>query len=271
MEKARLFVAGVPADTRTEEVAAYFGQIGKIDLVVTRLTSWNTKAFIICPSSPLTYREILLLGPSLEFKGRQLQVQPFATGTRLAVQVSRMNKRRVLARKVPGHLSADQFAAWLRKEAGEIETIYAFKADQAHLRNFDDTRRVKSYSILFKDKSSAQRILNIGEFSFNPEFDLSVFEKFVPRKKLSSSKNFRFPVNPELDPRQTTTSKNTESSKQQIHHHVKLGRVPVTNQELKARAQDLHTPRPTSTVYYDLRNHDWNESSVRFNRNRLPR
>ena len=263
--KQLLFVTGVPSDTPASHVAHFFGQFGPIDSVEILHTSTNTRAFIICPSTAKISQQICAFEGGLLFKGRRLQVQRFLTGDSLAARVAHMNKRRILARKIPGGMPAGFFREWLEMFFGPVEVLYSFRTDKAHLRVFDDQRRQKTYSILFKDRESAARLLHLATFSFGHASEASIFEKFNAKKRKKASST----VNRGL----AYPSEELARPSVGLEREINLGLQPYEKSKTLPLLKTfqigvLHEVKPTCRAYFGhpLRLcEDWDSSNLKFN------
>ena len=268
-----LFVTGVPSNTPLQEVRDYFGQFGALDRVEFSPTTTKSTALIIGPSSARTSWLILGQKDGLEFRGRQLQVQRFMAGSRLAAKVGDMNRRRALARKIPGGLALSWLTGWLETFFGPVETVYPFASDNAQMRDFDDHRKVKSYSILFRDRSSTKKLLELGSFWFYPGAEASLFERFKPNKRQDghltghpAGRAERGAGGTELRRPHHPLSCFPDPNNHPDLHQLRLTKNSSAESDIDPR---LHAAKPTSVCYslHELRSLNSRPENIKFNRN----
>lgn len=197
MKKNReVFVAGVPQAAKVENVLAYFSKFGSIVSIKAASHSEGKTHLKMEVADRTTFEAITKPGRPHLYEGRSLIVKPFIAGLDLIRENIKMNRKRVIAKSVPSSLDATDFKAWLDLAVGPVLSMYEFRSNlpNAFERNF------KSYSILFHDKQTAQRLINIGEYMFPLSTRPTTFEKFKPKKNKvqthSSKVKYQNSINP---------------------------------------------------------------------------
>ena len=260
----QLFVSGVPADCCRSEIAEFFSRFGAVDSVEDHHTSTKTRALIVRFGSTRTLENILSRKDCLYFKDRLLLVQRYLAGRELYSQQSRQNRRRVIARKIPAGISLKDFRSWLESNFGRVETMFAFRTDHAHLRAKEENRNVKSYSILFSNSESSEKILRIGSFMFFSESHMSVFEKFKVNKKKNG------PRGTQIDD-VIKTPTDAQACCHQLDQQGFSG-LHTRNNIRRLHDNNLscfhHELKPTAKIYYSqaLRSGHQREANLRFNK-----
>lgn len=155
-----IFVAGIPAYKTEIDVYNFFSHYGHIIEVQVLQAATMCKSFKLCVDNA-AYESIIKQTVFL-FEGRNVQCHPFITGFDLLKKNLRMNKCRVIVKKVPYFVSQDSLFEALESQAGQVSNIFEFKSDfrantHSSMKNY---KRYKTYSVLFEDSQSARLLEN---------------------------------------------------------------------------------------------------------------
>lgn len=178
-----LFVAGLPQDFNLQELHSYFSRFGRVAAMERHTTTTQTNYLKLIASDLQTYQAILHPFQLHEYRGRSLIVKPFIRGRELAAQNFHMNTCRVIAKNVPSWMMISSFESWLRKVGGPVLKIFCFKSFGENPTSPIKKRQNLSYSILFKDRFSAEKLIHLKAWTFPCEPRPTSFEEFCFVKK----------------------------------------------------------------------------------------
>ena len=184
----RLFVTGIPADCPVSEVFWYFGQFGSLERIEVQLTVNHTRAFILTASDTASFEAILYPSSPHYYAGRFLQCEPFERGEALLKHNIRNNKKRVIIKRVPSFLSAEELRRWLESTVGQVQSMFMYSTDDVSKRLAADKRKYRSYSVIFLEGKSVSQLLQLQRIQFIPGMDYTIFEKFKPPRENRSKK-----------------------------------------------------------------------------------
>lgn len=179
----RICVTGAPKYVRSHEIAEFFSAIGPIKVrrfhpPIGNSFSWREgqvrqgpsvlRHFILITESESIYSTILKL-KSIMFKGRSLGVIPIRTGWELKKYYEKINRRKIILKKVPGQITLDELREFIESRYGSVENMYEFLTDRRdtdtpsvqpsertylNASNSSGQKRFKSYSVVFESLDS---------------------------------------------------------------------------------------------------------------------
>lgn len=177
----RICVTGAPKYVRSHEVAEYFSAFGPIRVrrfnpPIGKPKVWKggqvrqgptiLRHFILITDSENTYDSILKF-KTFTFNGRSLGVIPIRTGWELKKHYERINRRKIILKKVPSEITIDALRELIESRYGPVETMYEFLTDRREIpaitptetpdqgeSNSNGKKRFKSYSLVFESLDS---------------------------------------------------------------------------------------------------------------------
>lgn len=167
----KLFVAGIPSGVKPQTVLEFFSAYGYFELCQSCSRgndSGRKKGY--CNLLGFDANEInRVVGQRFfKFMNRTLTVTRHKSGVDLIIYSKRINKCRVIFKKVPVTYSEITFSQTIRSLCGEIESLFQF---QPALPLPLNTGRKKSndkkliFSVVFKNRDIAQNLIRQGTFT----------------------------------------------------------------------------------------------------------
>lgn len=215
LETNQLFVSGTPQDSTEEQIKEYFdsrfGLIHKVKLLQTGNRSRN---FLIMASDAKIYQAILG-AKDLMFRDRVLHCKPYIDQkSHLRNQIQEANDRRVILKKVPAKIPQSKISTLIEKIAGEIELIFPYRAETLAQAQFQEFRKFRTYSVLFRNKASAERLARLGNITLDDGYSQPIkIEKYCYRRgerqqpteqgSLQRKKQYKYPTSTQYGPRRT--------------------------------------------------------------------
>lgn len=188
--RMKLFVAGIPSGVDTRQVAKFFSQFGQFELLdhSGHIVGFQAASlsrghmFLVCPDKAVA--DAMLAQRSFQFLGRTLTVTEYKSGQDLIAENQRLNKRRVILKKVPSYVAESDLRAELTKKCGPIHTLFQFKpvnSPDLSPSHAVEHPRFHVFSVVFKDLGAAKRLTKKGYFELS---DGSKFftEKFTKQR-----------------------------------------------------------------------------------------
>lgn len=167
----KLFVAGIPSGINLQLVVEFFGQYGKFQLFSERGYPHARRrehisqghCILLCANYALA--QDMISQKTFLFLGRTLSVTQHRTGIGLIVQNKRLNKCRVIFKKVPSYMSEDRFREELVVRCGALQALFQFKPTNpiGYSRSIQAAPpRYHVYSAVFLNKCVAKRLIGEG-------------------------------------------------------------------------------------------------------------
>lgn len=164
----KVFVAGVPASAKTSTIVTYFSQFGNfmMDQDSSRrpdsshglesrghclLTTRDSHAY-----AEVTQRKYFA------YLGRTLTVLPHKTGVGLIVHNKKLNRCRVILKRVPRWLGEDSLRSLLETKVGPVQALFQFKSADT-CDSYKGGSRYDTYSAIFEDKLHARQLTTTGQ------------------------------------------------------------------------------------------------------------
>ena len=176
-----LFVTGVAAYGTIQQVYEYFSGFGNIKYVKLIHLNNQKLAFKITTDNATCLK--ILNSKNHWIDGRNIQCNLFISGNDLIKKNIKMNKCRIIIKKVPSFISIHQLKNAVELMYGEINTIFQFKSDSnmGTETSIRGKKMYSSYSVLFSKKESVAKIAT--ESFYLHDCDTSVIiEKFQCRR-----------------------------------------------------------------------------------------
>ncbi len=194
-----IYVAGIPTKISKNELYSYFSYFGPISTVATfsnvdtRHSVQNGASIsararikgycIVTTASWSTYSKILSTEKH-QLHGKQVVCARFQEGSKL-MRLNRLNnQKRVIVKNVPSSLDLEQLKCFLSVSFGQVELMYELKGstspDSVHQE--ESTRQRKAYSVMFSEKTAAQRLVAQRLVNLSPVVQLQA-ERFKPHSK----------------------------------------------------------------------------------------
>lgn len=208
-----IYVAGIPTKISRHELYSYFSYFGPISTVATftnadtRHSAQNSACIssrtrikgycIVTTSSWSTYSKILSTEKH-QLHGKQVVCARFQEGSKL-MRLNRLNnQKRVIIKNAPLGLDLEQLKCFLNVSFGQVEIMYELKngstgPDSVHQE--ESTRQRKAYSVMFAEKTAAQRLVAQRLVNLSPSVQLQA-ERFKPHSKKQDA--FASPGKPEV-------------------------------------------------------------------------
>lgn len=166
----KLFIAGIPSGISLQMVADFFGQFGFFKFPESEMGDASKSehqakghCILLCPDHDLAFR--IIAQKNFKFLGRTLTVTQHRSGIGLIVQNKRLNKCRVIFKKVPSYLTEDNFHQELEAACGHLQALFQFKP----VNPMDQRKpfmthqpRYSVYSAIFENKIIAKNLIHLG-------------------------------------------------------------------------------------------------------------
>jgi RNA recognition motif-containing protein len=246
-----IYVAGIPTKISKHELYSYFSYFGPISTVAT-FTNADTrhsvqnaacisprariKGYCIVTTASWTTYSKILSTEKHQLHGKQVVCARFQEGSKL-MRLNRLNnQKRVIIKNAPPSLNLEDLKCFLSVSFGQVEIMYELKngstsPDSVHQE--ESTRQRKAYSVMFSEKSAAQRLVAQRLLNLSPSVQLQA-ERFKPHSKKQDV--IASPGKPAL---------------------AAPGPLPTTNGSLslpEPHCEDIADLfRPTSKIYHTLR------------------
>lgn len=182
----KLFVAGVPSGVNSQAVLEFFRQYGHFDLCpssVSPLGSGKGYCNLLSYDSEETNR--VVDQRFFKFMERTLTVTRHKSGLGLIVHNKRINKCRVIFKKVPPHYTEERFRQELTTLCGEVESLFQFKPvvpSSSCYKLHSYPSRSSVFSVVFKSKQVAQKLVKLGSLTLMDDSVVKT-ESFLKGKK----------------------------------------------------------------------------------------
>lgn len=196
----KLFVAGVPSGISQQLIVDFFKSYGHLELATANnATGWrqstiNSKGHIILNCYDRLLAKDLIAQRNFNFLGRTLAVSEFMSGQDLISLNHKLNKCRVILKKVPSHIDQATLRSELSSKWGPLENIFQFKP----MNPMDTTKLKKTeppkyhvYSAIFKDPLHANKLIKYGFFDLSDGSRVQT-EKFTKPKGNFKEKEMRY-------------------------------------------------------------------------------
>lgn len=184
----KVYVGGIPSHASKEDILQYFSKYGKIIDVKMfvkpqtgrPVSSRNRfKGYCIVEVERRRTLEKILEEKRHSFEGRMILCSAFKTGQELAQHNCERNLRRVIIKQVPADLPEPHLKRLLEQEGGEVEVLFPFKTDcSAEYQHNMAQRRRLTYSVMFKSKESANRLVQLSRIKASSGVSILV-ERFL--------------------------------------------------------------------------------------------
>lgn len=192
-KELKVFITGLALGTSLKKVTNYFSSFGDVEVTFQDIGYKNkashSGACVVQTFTKPTFSSIL--NNLLVFEGRVLHSSVYREGKALLAHNSFINKRRVVLKKVPGHLSLEQVKHKLEVLFGSVESIHTFKPTSASTKceqKGTPNGRKKSFSVLFSIRESAVLAIQYEKISFGSRSDPGIIEKFKRNYQPQSGK-----------------------------------------------------------------------------------
>lgn len=178
-----LFVSGMPQDSTEEQINNYFNsRFGGIAEAQVLITGNRSRNFLVKTNDYQVYLEILATRDVI-FRGRHLHCKPYTEKkSHLKSIIQEANERRIILKKVPSKIPEKKVADFLKNLAGDIEMIFYLRSETAVQAQFLKFRKYRTYSVLFKEKESAEKLARLKTITLDEESQKPVIvEKYLYR------------------------------------------------------------------------------------------
>lgn len=247
-----IYVAGIPKHCSRQILFNYFSQFGSITDISPLAEPWNNcssardgshhKGYCyISTACGETFSRILGYRSHILF-GRGLYCTMYQEGSKLMRQNRINNQRKVILRGVPFEIDTDGLRVLLEETIGKVELMYQFKDStiSTDCVNQQPTK-VRSFSVMFEEKSSALFLLNLRTISFNDSIIL--VEKFKPAGKRNKVKV----------PSANDSTSNHPEDKKSAFQQESTQANSIDNKNPHFLGIPIDFVRPTSKMYYSIR------------------
>ena len=164
----KIFVAGIPSGIHPQRLIHFFSscspytQNGSKDhIVLDRNASHKLKGhcILVCFNRDLV--KWILDQKYHNFVGRTLTVTPFRTGSKIIVQNKRLNKSRVIFKKVPNIISEEDFKIEIESQLGKLIALFQFKTvNPLNMQKRQSSiAKFFTYSAIFEDRAVADKAI----------------------------------------------------------------------------------------------------------------
>jgi len=162
----RLFVAGIPSQVWASSVESYFAQFGRVRVKslpqdkfsleeVATTDCLLSKGFCILVLDCQQTLQNILTAPAHYFQGRTLQVSEYREGIDLTRHNQKLNRRRVVVKKVPKHWT-EEYLLSLLSVYGPVQSIYRYKAQCPGSQATRERRQpTQTFSVVFAERLAA--------------------------------------------------------------------------------------------------------------------
>ena len=184
----KLFVAGMPLKYQLEKMLSFFQQYGQFSLEVPLKTiskpesglatqnidsdQDNMKSQCVLVTRDSDLCEYMLQQKYFEFGGNNLTLLRHRTGVELMFQNKRLNRCRVIIKKVPKFFTEEVIKGVFESRFGQIDTIFKFKNDQAWNNQFGSI--YDTYSVIFEHRYSADKAVNEASVQLDRAYSVRV-------------------------------------------------------------------------------------------------
>ena len=195
-----IYVAGIPTKIAKHELYSYFSLFGPISTVATFTNSDKCQSAqnmagissrtrikgycIVTTSSWSTYSKILSTEKH-QLHGKQVVCARFQEGSKL-MRLNRLNnQKRAIIKNAPLGLDLEDLKCFLSASFGQVEIMYELKNGSSapdSIYQEESTRQQKAYSVMFADKTAAQRLVALRLVNLSPSIQLEA-ERFKPHSK----------------------------------------------------------------------------------------
>lgn len=181
----QLFVSGMAQDSTEAEIKEFFNsRFGSIDDVkILKTAKSRSRFFLVTVADEETYQSILD-AQSMVFRDRRLHCKPFVEQrSLLRSQIEADNNRRVILKGVPSVIPESRIKESLEEMVGDIEMIFPYKSDVSYIAQFHKSRKFRTYSVLFRNKASAETLVSLGNITLDKHLSHHIeIEKYDYRR-----------------------------------------------------------------------------------------
>lgn len=182
----RLFVAGVPLQAKRADIIRCFRHFWPLSVELLESNSSSQHRWVLATKSVEVYNKLIQI-KTFQFDDQSLlTVMPLRSGIKLIIHNKRLNRCRVILKRVP--LSFDECSLWqiLETRFGKVQACFKFKKMHQQ-QKINKPDRFCTYSVTFDNKSSAQAILSLESVWLDQYTNIRVerFSKTTPRPKQS--------------------------------------------------------------------------------------
>ena len=191
----KLFVAGIPSGVHPTAVLNFFKQFGNLEICPSSLGQDRS-------SRGKGYCHFLSMNPRVtariveirffKFMGRTLTVTENKSGAQLIIESKRLNKCRVIFKKIPSYVDEAEFGRQLVSYGYEVDALFQYKpvvppgVDQRNGASV--SYRGSVFSVIFKKKHVAQMIIQDGNIALS-DGSMVKAEPFLKGKAALAKKN----------------------------------------------------------------------------------
>jgi hypothetical protein len=177
---AKLFVTGIPRRIPLAEVERFFQRYAQVRLSDYKM-SMPTESdqenkgfcFLECYRAEDAFRLAQMY--EFDFYGRTLTATRSKSGMELVVYNRRLNKCRLILKRVPSCMCQAQITKQIEDKYGPVAKIFHFLPNIARLGGvFKKVKKHLTYSVLMQDPSSAAAMWNDGQIIFDSNISISV-------------------------------------------------------------------------------------------------
>lgn len=183
MKENSIFVAGIPSGSCSKEIERFFESLGfQVEILCDDQASKSDLIIlkghcVMQAKNPESYSEVLNSN-RIVFKGRSLTCKPFLSGKALQHHNRQTNKRRVVIKSVPLHISMEHLRNFMESAFGPIDKMYQYLPEK-----FDEYRKILtherkfgSYSVLFYNEKDANLAVKVKKCLIGAiEIDIEAF------------------------------------------------------------------------------------------------
>lgn len=189
----KLFVTGVPSKMKPENVIQFFKKFGPVSLYGESQHGTHDIAQMRGYCIMYCYDESTAVWITrkryFQFLGRTLSVTVHKSGIDLFIQNKRINKSRVIFKKVPKYFSESQFLQELEERVGAVQSLFQFKPMNPYLAHKKaSNQKLSSYSVVFEKKESAKKLIEKGCFILSNETSV-IAERYIKHYKAPASQD----------------------------------------------------------------------------------